>query len=82
MAQQRRPQAGVGNFRALQRLVGTVLAGALRGVVVGAAPGHPLTPFVVGNEGESEDDEDEDGEGEFHSGRDQETRDQGLGTRD
>ena len=36
--------------------------------VWGAAFLHPLTPFVVGPEGEGEDDEGEDGEGEVHKG--------------
>jgi len=34
-----------------------------------AAVFHPLTPFVVGPEGEGEDDEGEDGQGELHESR-------------
>ncbi len=43
--------------------------GRLRGIVIGTAFGHPLTPFVVGHEGKGEDDKGEDGEGELHKDR-------------
>jgi len=68
-----------------ERVVG--VAGLL-GVVIGAAFRHPLTPLVVGDEGEGEGDEYDNGEDEFHKdglgtrGQGLATRDKGLETRD
>ncbi len=36
-------------------------------VVIGAALGHPLAPFVVGHKRQGKDDEGENGEGKLHS---------------
>jgi len=52
-------------WRGLTLLGAKGLAAAVR-VAIGTAGGHPLTPFVVGEEGACDEDDGEDGEEQNH----------------